>query len=75
MRDSVRWPSSRLGRKIPSELYDEFMAGELTKIQGEIGAERYARGNFPRAIEMFLRMVKAEKFDEFLTLPAYEQLA
>jgi len=63
------------GRKIDSALYDAFMAEEVVKIQGELGAERYGRGQFPKAIEMFLRMVKAEKFDEFLTLPAYEQLA
>src|SRR5882672_5010134 len=63
------------GRKIDSALYDKFMAEEVVKIQGELGAERYARGNFPKAVEMFLRMVKADKFDEFLTLPAYEQLA
>ena len=63
------------GRKIDSALYDQFMAEELTKIQGELGPDRYARGQFPKAVEMFLRMVKADKFDEFLTLPAYEQLA
>lgn len=63
------------GRKINSELYDRLMAEEITKIQGEIGAERFARGHFPKAIEMFLRMVKADTFDEFLTLPAYEQIA
>ena len=51
------------------------MAEELVKIQGEVGADRYARGNYPKAVEMFLRMVKAEVFDEFLTLPAYEQIA
>lgn len=63
------------GRKITSELYDRFMAEEITKIQGEIGAERYARGNFPKAITMFLRMVTADTFDEFLTLPAYQEIA
>jgi len=63
------------GRTIDSALYDRFMAEELVKIQGEIGADRFTRGNFPKAVEMFLRMVKAERFDEFLTLPAYEQLA
>src|SRR5471032_1875101 len=63
------------GRKIDSALYDKFMAEELTKIQGELGPDRYARGNFPKATEMFMRMVKADKFDEFLTLPAYEALA
>jgi malate synthase len=63
------------GRRIDGALYDQFMAEELVKIQGELGAERYARGRFPKAVEMFLRMVKADQFDEFLTLPAYEQLA
>jgi malate synthase len=63
------------GRTIDSALYDQFMAEELGKIQGEVGAERYARGHFPKATEMFLKMVKADKFEEFLTLPAYAELA
>jgi malate synthase len=63
------------GPKITSELYDRFMTEELEKIKGEIGAERYARGNFPKAVDMFLRMIKADKFEEFLTLPAYEAIA
>jgi malate synthase len=56
-------------------LYDRIMAEALAKTQGAIGAEHYARGNIPKAVEMFLRMVKADKFDEFLTLRVYEQLA
>src|SRR5581483_11086757 len=59
------------GRKITGELYDQFMKEELEKIKGEIGADRYGRGNFPKAVGMFLGMVKADKFEEFLTLPAY----
>ena len=62
------------GRKITGALYDQFMQEELTKIQGEIGADRYARGQFPKAVDLFLKMVKAEKFEEFLTLPAYDLL-
>ena len=63
------------GREITATLYDEFMQEELAKIQGELGAERYARGRFPQATALFLQMVKAEKFAEFLTLPAYDLLA
>jgi len=62
------------GRPITGALYDQFMAEELKKIEGEIGAKRLADGQFARAVEMFLRMIKAPQFDEFLTLPAYEFL-
>ncbi len=62
------------GRQVTATLYDQLMREELVKIRNELGAERFARGQFPRAIELFLEMVKAEKFEEFLTLPAYELL-
>jgi malate synthase len=63
------------GRKINAELYDRLMAEELAKIEQEVGADRFARGKFKPAIELFMKMVKADKIDEFLTLPAYELLA
>jgi malate synthase len=62
------------GRKVTVELYQRLLAEELEKIKGEIGAERYARGHFPAAIKLFMEMAQAEKMEEFLTLPAYEQL-
>jgi malate synthase len=61
-------------RKVTAELYDQLLAGELKKIEGEVGAARYAGGHFPQAAGLFLRMVKAPRIDEFLTLPAYELL-
>jgi len=39
-----------------------------------VGADRYARGHYPAAVELFMRMVKSPRLDEFLTLPAYEIL-
>jgi malate synthase len=62
------------GRKVTAELYERLLAEEIEKIKGEIGAERYARGHFPRAIELFMGMSKAAQMEEFLTLPAYEEL-
>ncbi len=62
------------GRKVTPALCDQFMAEELKKIEGEVGAERFARGKHRAAVDLFLRMVKADKIDEFLTLPAYELL-
>ena len=63
------------GRVLTAALYDQFLEEELAKIKNEIGADRYLRGHFIRAIEIFMLMVKSPQLDEFLTLPAYELLA
>jgi malate synthase len=62
------------GRTVTAALYDTFMTEELVKIRGEVGDARFEGGNFPKAAGMFMSMVKAERFEEFLTLPAYELL-
>jgi malate synthase len=62
------------GRMITAALYDQLLAEELVKIQTEIGSDRYLRGHFLRAIDLFMHMVKSPQLDEFLTLPAYELL-
>jgi malate synthase len=62
------------GRVITAALYDHLLNEELTKIQSEIGADRYTRGHFIKAISLFMQMVKTPHLDEFLTLPAYEML-
>ena len=62
------------GRMITTALYDQLLAEELAKIQIEIGSDRYLRGHFLRAIDLFMHMVKSPQLDEFLTLPAYELL-
>jgi len=62
------------GRQITAELYDQLLADELQKIKNEYGVERYDSGHFPAAVDLFMRMSKSEKFDEFLSLPAYELL-
>ena len=45
---------------------------ELEVIQSEIGEDRFKNGEFSKASSLFSEMIKKEKFDEFLTLPAYE---
>jgi malate synthase len=62
------------GRPVTPELSDQLMAEELVKIKGEVGEARFNRGRFPVATEMFMRMIKAPRLDDFLTLPAYELL-
>jgi len=53
------------------ELFERCLAEEMKRVEGEIGADNYAKGRFPEAIDLFRRMSLAPKFEEFLTLPAY----
>jgi malate synthase len=62
------------GRPVTAALYDALLAEELVKIEAEVGADRYARGRFPAAVQLFMGMIKSSRLDEFLTLPAYELL-
>jgi malate synthase len=60
------------GRVITPALYDELLPQILAKIAEEVGAERFAKGHYAKATALFTEMSKSAKFEEFLTLPAYE---
>jgi malate synthase len=62
------------GRLITFPLYEQLLVEELTKIRAEYGDALYDGGHFQAATDLFMRMVKSEQFDEFLSLPAYELL-
>jgi malate synthase len=47
---------------------------ELTEIKSVIGDERFARGKFDAAQQLFDRITTSDEFAEFLTLPGYELL-
>ncbi|GAA3949377.1 malate synthase A [Hymenobacter algoricola] len=73
----VHTPGTRLedGREVTVELYRSLVPGQLEKIRTLVGEERYDGGQYLPAARLFDRMVISEKFIEFLTVPAYEQLA
>jgi malate synthase len=62
------------GEAITPALFHDRLAGELSRVAGEVGADRYAAGPYAEAADLFARMVTADEFDEFLTLPAYALL-
>jgi malate synthase len=62
------------GRPVTAALFTALLAEELDKIKGEVGDERYQRGHFARAADLFARMSTSATFSEFLTLPAYDFL-
>ncbi len=57
------------GRKVTAELVKSYVPEELAKIKA-LGVE----GKFDRAAEIFVEMSTKDSFEEFLTLPLYEEV-
>ncbi len=47
---------------------------EMNALRAELGEERCTRGRFAEARALFEQLASAERFEEFLTLPAYDRL-
>jgi malate synthase len=62
------------GAPITAHRFDTALAEEMAIIEREVGAERFVSGHFAAASRLFGDMIKKTDFDEFLTLPAYDQL-
>ncbi|AUC83221.1 malate synthase A [Lacinutrix sp. Bg11-31] len=62
------------GRQFNMELYVELINDEVEKILKEVGENAIKNTKFKLAIELFDNLVLSEKFEEFLTLPAYQYI-
>jgi malate synthase len=62
------------GRKFNIELYIDLFNDEVEKILKEFGDDTIKNTKFKLAIALFDKLVLSEKFEEFLTLPAYQYL-
>ncbi|WP_303310547.1 malate synthase A [Hymenobacter sp. BT730] len=73
----VHTPGTTLadGRVVTLELYRSMVPGQLEKMKAVVGEEQFEQGRYLEAARLFDRLVASEKFIEFLTVPAYEQLA
>ncbi|NUS17308.1 MAG: malate synthase A [Streptomyces sp.] len=63
------------GEKVTADLVRRVAADDLAAIRAELGEEAFAAGNWAEAHELLLRLALDSDYVEFLTLPAYEQLA
>lgn len=72
----IRHPEGKLpdGRKITLELVQRYMSEELDKIRRQLGEATYRNGRYEEASQLFLELVTADEFAEFLTIPGYQQL-
>ena len=60
------------GSTVSPERFRTVVAEEMDRVRAEIGDARFASGKFTEARELFERLSLAPRFEEFLTLPAYE---
>jgi malate synthase len=60
------------GSTVSPDRFLAIVAEEMDRVRAEIGDERFARGKFQEARGLFERLSLAPRFEEFLTLPAYE---
>jgi malate synthase len=60
------------GSTVTPERFRGAVAEEMERICGEVGTERFTKGKFQEARALFERLSLAPRFEEFLTLPAYE---
>lgn len=58
-------------RTLTRELILQWEKEELSKIKKYVGEERYTKGRFNLAKELFNELILCDKFEEFLTLKAY----
>jgi len=61
------------GKVVTRELFGRLVEEEMARIRQEVGEARFP-GRFAEARAVFEKMSTSEKFEEFLTLPAYDML-
>jgi malate synthase len=62
------------GRTVTKALVQQCIGEEYERVRREVGAARFERGHFPEARKLFEEVATSDELQEFLTLPAYEQL-
>ncbi len=60
------------GSTVSPSRFEKIVAEEMKRMLGEVGQTRFTTGKFNEACELFVRLSVAPRFEEFLTLPAYE---
>jgi malate synthase len=62
------------GQPLGAERFRGILREELERLRAALGPEKYDAGRFEQARSLFDRMSTSAEFNEFLTLPAYDEL-
>jgi malate synthase len=60
------------GSVVSQERFEKITGEEMKRILEEVGKDRFTTGKFNEACDLFVRLSVAPRFEEFLTLPAYD---
>ena len=60
------------GTTVSADRFRTVVTEEMDRVRAEVGDERFTRGKFNEARELFERLSLAPRFEEFLTVPAYD---
>jgi malate synthase len=72
----IRSPKGVLddGRKVTKEMVSALVADEIRKTPGIVGDVAYAAGRYVEAADMLEKLILDDRYEEFLTLPAYRAI-
>ncbi|MCU7866084.1 MAG: malate synthase A [Candidatus Thiodiazotropha sp. (ex Lucinoma borealis)] len=72
----IRYPKGVFsdGRNVTNQIFEQAVDDELTEIRSEVGELAFESDHYEQAATLLRQIVAEDKFEEFLTLPAYEQL-
>ena len=62
------------GREINQSLYEDLRDDEIEEIRQMVGSKAYQEGHFVQAICIFNKLVVQDKWEDFLTLSAYDHI-
>jgi malate synthase len=62
------------GRPITREFVRQIVGEENDKVKAQIGEAAYAKSRYDDAAQLMLELVEQPRFEEFLTLPAYDRI-
>jgi malate synthase len=60
------------GVKVDVNFFERWLGDEMARVRNEIGAKAFDSGRFAEAIALFRSLSTKERFEPFLTVPAYE---
>ncbi len=62
------------GKTINPNYVKNIIKEEMVQIKKEVGEQKFEKGNYERAAKMFEEMSIANQFEDFLTVPAYNEI-
>ncbi len=62
------------GRTIDQPLFRKMFAEEMSRVEDEVGQQRFRGGKFDLAARLFQEIIEQQELEEFLTLRAYPYL-